>query len=392
MIGKTFFLEFFKGWKGFLLFIIVLTMIASGFAHLYPSVAEGFEAEEEFYGEEFVEIIIEDEQIYLGWIEFDLLIEKMKDQLEEDDEMNLLLESFESMPLKEYIWYKVVEDDNPYMAIYWAINSTSKNFTTIDHQQNTVRYFGVIAVIEIDAFEIYEEFAIGVVSTETRVDPLEELMDTPWVRLFTAGRSDISMDEIDGFLSVEIYSWWILLVGIYLAYLSCKTITDDFEQRRMDIVFSTTLSKKRYIFEKYSAFCFFVFLMHLIVGTFLMLSVYSVTGTFSSSYLVSMLIAVPMFIVIIAVSMLFAIYFKNSRRAVGGSFAVILLSYGFYVTGHLVESLEVIHPLTLSYYWDYNSVLLDNIVYPLHLVLLIIVSVILIVVSFKIFQKSDIPC
>jgi len=363
MKGKIMSMEFRKGWKGFVIFIVVVTLIAAGYAQLYPSVMEDME-ENELVGADLVNIEIDGDEIHLSWV-----------RMEGSDEMNASVE------------YRIVEDTNQYLPNPREIKRIRDNHTIIERNHDEeARYFGVIALINGTV-----EKPIGMASTEEPVDPVEELMDTPFVRLFSAGREDLSMADMEGFISVEVYSWWILLVGVYLAYLSVKSVTTDFEEDRLDILLSSSVSRKGYLLEKFSALSLFVLIMHVIVGLMIMLSVYSVGESPDITYLIAMLIAVPMFMVIIAVSMFFAVLFKRSRTAVGVSFGVILVQFGLFATGHLVESLEPVHPFTISNYWDYNSVLLDGIIYPLHLVLLMAIAIIFLVASMKIFQKGDIP-
>ncbi len=364
MKGKIMSMEFRKGWKGFIIFIVIVTLVAAGYAQLYPSVMEDME-EDELVGAELVSIEIEDDEIHLYWVS----IEEMDERIEGSVE------------------YRIVEDTNQYLPDPREVNVTSYNYHTLERtDDNDERYFGVIALIDGTV-----EKPMGMASTEEPVDPMEELMDTPFVRLFSAGREDLSMADMEGFISIEVYSWWILLVGVYLAYISVKSVTTDFEEDRLDILLSSSVSRKNYLLEKFSALSLFVLIMHVIVGLMIMLSVYSVGETPDIAYLIAMLIAVPMFMVIISVSMFFAVLFKRSRTAVGVSFGVILVQFGLFATGHLVESLEPVHPFTISNYWDYNSVLLDGVVYPLHLVLLTAIAIIFLVASMKIFQKGDIP-
>jgi len=361
MKGKIMLMEFRKGWKGFIIFIIVVTLVAAGYAQLYPSVMEDME-ENKLVGAELVNIEIEGDGIHLSWTRVDGSIDGS-------------------------VEYRIVEDTNQYMPNPREIKSTPDNHTIIERNNDEdVRYFGVIARIDGTV-----EKPIGMASTEETVDPVEKLMDTPFVRLFSAGREDLSMADMEGFISVEVYSWWILLVGVYLAYLSVKSVTTDFEKDRLDVLLSSSVSRKGYLLEKFAALSLFVLIMHVIVGLMIMLSVYSVGESPDIAYLIAMLIAVPMFMVIIAVSMFFAVLFKKSRTAVGVSFGVILVQFGLFATGHLVESLEPVHPFTISNYWDYNSVLLDGVVYPLHLVLLTAIAIIFLVASMKIFQEGDIP-
>lgn len=356
MFGKTMLMDLRKGWKGFLIFIVVVSIVAAGYPQMHPAFVEDLEGED-LYGMEFVTLEIHDDEIHLSW---------------------LVPDDFEGAE------WLVVEDGNPYMATYWVKDTTSENHTILE-KNDDVRYFGVIGVVD------GVEKPLGMTSTEEAVDPVEELMDTPFVRLFSAGRDDLSMAEMTGFVSIEVYSWWIILVGVFLSYISVKSITDDIEERRMDIIFSTSLSRKQYLLEKFSSLTLFVLVMHLVAGLMMSLSIYSVGEPVDSSYLVAMLIAVPLFMVIIAISMLFAVSFKKSRTAVGATFGVVLIQFGFFATGHLVDSLSFVHPFTLPYYWDYNSVLLDGVVYPWQVILLLLVAGALFLFTFRIFKNSDIP-
>lgn len=352
--GKTFLMELRKGWKGFAIFILVVVLIAGGMTQLYPVVQEAMEPDE-LEGAEFVSLEMWDEGIYLRWV-----------------------------TVPEAVEYVVIEDSHPYMVTSREIERTPENHTTVVHTEGE-RYFAVIYVTHEG------EFPLGMVSTEETKDPIEILMETPFYRMFTAGRSDLTFDEMEGFLSVELYSWWILLVGVYLSYLSVKSITDDYEERRMDIVFSTPLSRARYIVEKFSALGAVVLVMVVLSGAFVMLAARTVSDGGGTNLFVALVISWPMFLVIIAVSMLLAVLTGSSRKAVGLSFAFIMLNYGFFMAGHMVNSLSVVHPFTICHYWDYNSVLLDGVVYPWHLLLLTAISVIILLLTIKVFQDRDLP-
>ncbi|MBS3781781.1 MAG: ABC transporter permease subunit [Candidatus Thermoplasmatota archaeon] len=362
---KTMRMEFRKGWKGFTIFIFVVVLIVGGMAQLYPVVSETFEEEAgELDGEESLEL------------EF----------LEEKNEFNLSWEKVEGA--KEYI---VLEDTKSHMATSSDIGNTTETYMTIPSEDNRdERYFGVVAVVEVEDEE--SRVPIGMASTVERKTPLEEMMETPYFRMFTAGREDMRIDEIEGYLSVELYSWWILLVGVYLSFLSVKSVTGDYEEGRMDIIFSTPLSRKEYLLQKFSALALFSLALVVLSGLILTLSVYSVGEGFRlNPFLVSIVISWPMLLVIIAVSIFLAVLFKSSRMAVGATFAVILVQYALFMAGHMVESLESVLPFTISYYWDYNSVLLDGVVHLWDLVLLILVAFILFFGSLVLFENRDIP-
>ncbi len=352
--GKTFLMELRKGLKGFTVFTLVVVLIAGGMTQLYPVVQEAMEPDE-MEGAEFVILEVGDEGIYLRWV-----------------------------TVPEAVEYVVMEDSHPYMVTSYEIERTPENHTMVVHAEGE-RYFAVIYVTDEG------EFPLGMVSAQETKDPLEVLMETPFYRMFTAGRPDLTFDEMEGFLSVELYSWWILLVGVYLSYLSVKSITDDYQEKRMDIIFSTPLSRERYMVEKFSALGVVVLVMIVLSGVFVMLAAGTVSDGGGTNLLVALVISWPMFLVIIAVSMFLAVVTGSSRKAVGLSFAFIMLNYGVFMAGHMVDSLSVVHPFTICHYWDYNSVLLDGVVYPWHLVLLTAIALVVLVLSTLFFRKKDIP-
>ncbi|MFP4142433.1 MAG: ABC transporter permease [Thermoplasmata archaeon] len=355
---KTTMMELRKGWKGYTVFILIVMLISAGMAQFYPVVSETFEdGELEEGGQVSMKVLEEEDSLYLEWDE---------------------VENAEG--------YIVLVDTRSNMATSEKIGTTTENNLTIQRERDDERYFGVVAVVGDS------HVPVGMVSTVERKTPLEEMMETPYFQMFTAGREDLRMDEMEGYLSVELYSWWILLVGVYLSYLSVKSITGDYERGRMDIIFSTPLTRKNYLLQKFLALALFSLLLVSLSGIALVLSVYSVgEGLMFNTFFISLLLSWPMLLVVIAVSMFFAVIFKNSRSAVSVSFAFILVQYALFMAGHMLEELEFVLPFTISHYWDYNSVLLDGVVHPLNLLLLLSVTLIISVFAFLLFEDSDIP-
>lgn len=477
--GKTIAMEFRKNWKGFLIFLLVVMVIAGLMAQLYPIVEEEFkEEEDELEREELVGLEFTDSHIFdLGRTEYEEhleegrveelkerfgeegykvgegaeLLETEKGWVIQDEERKYRIEKHEE-ELRIYqetiyldwsswiegmdndmelgtvdfilddinITYRVIEDTASHMATSHVVEKDiSEENLVINQTENEDRYFAVIALAnrdeiidkiqEIDHIgeeviqelldEIFSdqeviEITVGMNSTVEPRDPLEDLMDTPYFRMFTAGREDLRMDEIEGFMSVELYSWFILLVGLYLAYISVKSVGGDFDERRMDIIFSTPLPKKAYLLEKFLALSSFLFLLLLLSGIFTGLSVYSLGELNSvgmSTFVVSMLASWPMFLVIIAISMLFSVIFKSSRAAVGATFGVILVQYVFHMAGHMVEAIDFLRTFSIATYWDYNSVLLDGEFIVEDFFILLISAGLLLAVTLLIFEREDIP-
>jgi ABC-type transport system involved in multi-copper enzyme maturation, permease component len=63
-----------------------------------------------------------------------------------------------------------------------------------------------------------------------------------------------TMTTIEGFLATELYVFgWILLLGLYLAYLAAGRVAGDIEHERMDILLSLPISRARTVTEVFAA-------------------------------------------------------------------------------------------------------------------------------------------
>jgi hypothetical protein len=63
-----------------------------------------------------------------------------------------------------------------------------------------------------------------------------------------------TMTTIEGFLATELYVFgWILLLGLYVAYLAAGRVAGDIEHERMDILLSLPISRARTVTEVFAA-------------------------------------------------------------------------------------------------------------------------------------------
>jgi len=363
LIGGTFLFELRNKWKGLTIFLVVALIVVGGMVQLFPVVVDAMEEDvEELEGQEKVRVKVENGNVTLDWD-----------------------------PVENATYYRILEDTGSHMATYEVVEeSVDDNETTLFYDTEEERYFAVVAVLE----DVREEVFVGMGSTIERKSPMEELMEAPYFRAFTAGRPDVDFRYIEGFLSVELYSWWFLLVGLYLAYISVNGVTDDYEERRLDILFSNPISRRRFLTEKFLVLSFYTFVLLFVSAVVLIGSLHSVGelekfGVWTA--LATMLGSWPLFLVVIAFSMLFAVKFKRSRTAVGLSLMIALVMYALHIAGNMVDALEWVTTFTILSYWDYNSVLLDEIFKTEHFLGLIILALIIFVAAILIFEREDIP-
>ncbi|MFW5928389.1 MAG: hypothetical protein ACOCSL_04215 [Thermoplasmatota archaeon] len=199
MIGSTFFMEFRKSWKGFSLFMIIILLTAGGFPQLFPAIQESQELEDS----ENVKLSIEDDIIHLSW-----------------------------KNLPNVSAYQVIEDNKSFMVTPNLVYQGIENETHITMNLNETQYFAVVAILN----QTDERKLVGMATTAEGKSPFDELMESSFYRGFTGGR-EMSMTDIKGFISLEFFSWWFLLAGLYIGYISVSSMSRDFEEKRMTSYF-----------------------------------------------------------------------------------------------------------------------------------------------------------
>ncbi len=363
MIGKVFFMEFRLGWKGFLVFTLLVMLIAAGIAGLYPTVRDS--AIEELEGEEF-----------LGLEPLD----------ETGATFNLSWE-----PVEGALNYTVLEDNRSSMVTDDVIyeGTDLSIVVTVDPNSTEPTYYAVLANINGS-----EPVLIGQISTGMNIDdPFAELINNPAYSGFTRGR-ELSFYDVKGFIAFEFFSWWWMLAGIFLGYISVSTVAGDFEQKRMDLIFSTPISRERYLLEKFLALSAFTAFVILVAAGSLASGIESIgmgDELSGGTILAALMTSLPMLMLIIAVGMLTGIRFQKTRIGMGITLLFIVIQFIIFSLSGFAASYEKLKYISMMNYWDYTGVIFDNTINAGHFVLLLVVSFVVLFIGMRVFKRMDIP-
>ncbi len=357
-IGNTILMELKNSWKGYLIFTLVVIIMIGGFIQIYPSVSSAFD--EELDGAENIEIeIVEADEfmiVHLFWVEFPhannytLLVGK-------SPQMIVPVDKIEGIRDNEYTYSLPLED-----------NDNSPEW-----------YFGILAVID-DEEDLSTEF-VGMESNVDRISFLEESFG-------------IDYSSIHGFLSVLWSMWWFLLIGLYIVYISLNCVSKDYDEGRMDIILSKPISRRQYLLEKFSLVAIFTFFLLSIAGLITIASVHSLgelSNISASTLFITTLFSWPLFLVIIAVSFLSAVYFENSKKSVGFTFLIVLIQYGINMVGNMTDNLEHVKHYSIISYWNHESMLYGDAINWIDFAVLSVIVFILIFITLRIFENKDIP-
>ncbi len=358
MMGRTFLMELRKSWRGLSIFLIIVLLTAGGFPQFYPAIQQSMD--EDLEGAENVQIIIENETVELSWTSYPNVTE-----------------------------YRVLEDNKSMMVTPSMVYQGTENYTEVRYDGDDTQYFAVVGIVN----QTGETKLIGMATTSEGGTPFDEMMESSFYRSFTGDRS-ISMGDITGFISVEFFSWWFLLAGLYVGYISVTSISRDFEEKRMDLIFSTPLSRRNYILEKFAALSVYTLLMVLLAGGIMIASINSL-GLDSSVYpgyiMLALLASWPVLLVMQAVGIVTSVYFTDSRQAVGTTLLFAFFQYAFQIISNMASKFSYVNDLGILGYWDYNAILFDHSFGTWDFVGLVVLSALILLVAIILFEKRDIP-
>ncbi len=371
MIGETVWMELRTSWKGVLVFVILVLLVAGGIPQFYPTFSESMR--EDLEGAENVTL-----------------------QLPIDADESMLQLAWE--PLAAATGYIVIRDDRSSMVTGEVVYTGAATNISLPYNASAEedQYFAVIALVDNTTGAenaTVERAFIGMASTAEPQDAFAEMINDPAYSAFTQGRQ-ISATEVTGFISFEVFSWWWMLVGLFIAYHAVGTVTRDFEGLRMDLIFSTPISRRRYLTEKFAASAIVALILTLLAAVALIAGLVAIgeSDTLPPDRAFGAFIGCwPFLMTIGAFGILAAVLFKRTKAAMGVSFAFVFAGFIFTTIAGFADALEPIKYLSIMTYWDYHSVLFDGVFYFEHFVGLIVASVLILEMGVQFFSHSDIP-
>jgi len=150
----------------------------------------------------------------------------------------------------------------------------------------------------------------------------------------------VTISTVEGFLAVEFYQFaWLLLVGLYLAYLSGETIAGDVASGRMDLTLSGPVARRDVVVGTFFGLWPLVFLLNLVLPVVAYAGVIGVGETIAIERLVVVhALAVPYHLACVALGVAISTFTSRpgiaQRVALGGLFALFMFESLAAVSDH----------------------------------------------------------
>ena len=218
-------------------------------------------------------------------------------------------------------------------------------------------------------------------------DQLLETMPESMLRLF-----DIrTMATLEGFLAFELYVFgWIIMLGLYLAYLGAGTVADDVERGRMDITLSLPVSRARLVTEKFAALAVPIVLVNVVTPLVVYVSAVAIDEPIAAADLAAVhLLSIPYLFACAGIGLAASVAVDRTgiaqRIALGVTFGLFLVES--LVTDTDYEDLGLVGP---SRHYDPNEILLDGTYGLVSMAVLVAMALALLVGSVLWFRRRDV--
>ena len=240
---------------------------------------------------------------------------------------------------------------------------------------------GVFAILAAFYFSVYPGFA----------DDAEAIAEAfpEWMLEFFGIDA---LHTVEGFIAAEMYSFfWVVLIGVYFAYMGANMIAADVDSRRMDLTLSNPVSREGVVVQKVAAL--WVPLVVLNVGVALIVYVGSVViGEAMNPVAVAMvhLLSVPYLLVCAALGLVVSVLADRARRARAVALSLVVFLWLLEAVSTLNEDYEWVGAIAPTRYYDETAILVHEEYAFVDAAILLLAFVVLVGLAIALFVRRDI--
>ncbi len=240
---------------------------------------------------------------------------------------------------------------------------------------------GVFAVFSAMYFSIFPEFA----------EDAEELIEAFPEWMFEFFGLD-ALHTIEGFIAAEIYSFfWVLLVGIYFAWVGGGLIARDIQTRRMDLTLSNPVSRESVLLQKVASLWVPIAVLNVSVPLIVYVGSRLIDETMNPVALAMVhLLSIPYFLVCAGFGVVLSVVLDRARSAQAGAFGLVVVLWLVDGASRLDPDYEWVGAFTPSRYYNETAILVHEEYAFLDAGLLLVAFLLLLGLAVALFTRRDI--
>ena len=219
---------------------------------------------------------------------------------------------------------------------------------------------------------------------------MNEMMAVFPEEMLKAFNMDISsIDTAYGWLKSEGFTFVLLIIGCYAGIVGSNILLKEENDKTIEYLNSLPVTRKDIVINKVITGLIYILGMVLILGIFNYIGL-SLSGDFDKKQYLLLSIT-PTFpgVVIYFLSMFLSTLTNKTKKMLGLSLGIVLISYVFQVFSTIAESTEFLKYFSVFTLADLRNVIINTSINPIMVVISIILSIIFFILTMANYNKKD---
>ncbi len=247
--------------------------------------------------------------------------------------------------------------------------------------RGSVVLVAVFAILSILYFSMFP-------GIQEEMDVLEEAFPEFMFDLFRIE----ALHTIEGFIAAEIYSFfWVLLVGIYFAYVGAGMIVGDIDDRKMDLLLSNPVSRESVVLQKIAALWVPLVVLNVGVSIIVYVGAIVIGESFNPVALaMAHLLSIPYLLVCAGIGLVASVGTDDVRRARATALSLVVVIWLIEGISRMDSDYEWLGAVAPSRYYDQTAILVHEEYAFFDAGILLVGFFVLLGVAVLIFTRRDI--
>lgn len=221
---------------------------------------------------------------------------------------------------------------------------------------------------------------------------LFESMPPAVLGAFGIGEDVSLLTTPEGLIAFVVFSKMALIFAAYPVVIGLRVTANEEDDGTLDMTLSQPVPRTQFLLERFLAYAVNIAVLMILVIVGLLLGIWAVDMDLDASKLIVMTLnLIPVMVVVLAVTVFVGSIISRKRTVVTIMTIFIMVSYVIQTVGAMVTTswMDAVETFSFFTYYNVNTMLEKGIV-PTDVLLLTVVSLVLLVVSLRIFEQRDI--
>lgn len=201
-----------------------------------------------------------------------------------------------------------------------------------------------------------------------------------------------ALGTIEGYLAAEVYAFfWVLLLGIYFAYVGGGMIATEIDRRRMDLTLAGPVSRESVLFQTVGSLWVPLVVLNVSMAAIVLVGA-ALVGESMNPLAVAMvhLLSVPYLLACGAIGLVFSVTVDRARTARLGALGTVFVLWLVESASALDADWEWLGTLAPSRYYDPTTILVQESYAVVDAAMLLVGAAVLVAGATALFVRRDI--